>query len=292
MNSWINIYKPKGYTSTYCTNVLKSKFKLKKIGHAGTLDPLAEGILPIAIGEATKSIPYLSETKKTYFFEATWGEETDTLDAEGEVINSSIILPKLIDLQKIIKKWIGETEQTPPRYSAKKINGERSYNLARKKVNFQLQKQKIKIFNIRVVSHSGNKTCFFVTCGNGTYIRALIRDIAYALGTYGYASQIVRYRYGQFSKKTSLNMDFVIKNLKKDELPKYLLEINKVLIHIPFINLKDKRIKLIKNGMKVSMLEEFGEIDHKKLIAQNQNQVLAFGELKSGFFYPKRILNT
>ncbi|MDC0376141.1 tRNA pseudouridine(55) synthase TruB, partial [Pelagibacteraceae bacterium] len=98
-------------------------------------------------------------------------------------------------------------------------------------------------------------------------------------------------RYGQFSQKTSLNMDFIVKNMKKEELSKYLLEINKVLIHIPSINLEDKRIKLIKNGMKVSMLEEFGEIDLKKLIAQNQNQVLAFGELKSGFFYPKRILN-
>ena len=174
------------------------------------MDPLAEGILPIAIGEATKSIPYLAETKKTYFFEATWGEETTTLDAEGEITSSSKILPSLIDLQKIIKKWIGETEQIPPKYSAKKINGERSYNLSRKKINFQLKKQKIKIYNIRVVKHNGNKTSFVVKCGNGTYIRALIRDIAYALGTYGYASKIVRYRYGQFSKKTSINMVILI----------------------------------------------------------------------------------
>ena len=291
MNGWINIYKPKGYTSTYCLNVLKSKFKLKKIGHAGTLDPLAEGILPVAIGEATKSIPYLSETKKTYFFEATWGKETSTLDEEGETIHSSDIVPNKESIEKIIKQWIGETEQMPPQYSAKKINGERSYNLARKNIHVELKKQKIKIYNIRIVNHKGNKTSFFVTCGNGTYVRSLIRDIAYALHTFGYASKIVRYRYGQFSQKTSLNMDFIVKNMKKEELSKYLLEINKVLIHIPSINLEDKRIKLIKNGMKVSMLEEFGVIDLKKLIAQNQNQVLAFGELKSGFFYPKRILN-
>ena len=123
MNGWINIYKPKGYTSTYCLNVLKSKFKLKKIGHAGTLDPLAEGILPVAIGEATKSIPYLSELKKTYFFEATWGKETSTLDAEGEVTNSSLVIPSKKDIQKKLHSFIGLINQVPPRYSAKKING-------------------------------------------------------------------------------------------------------------------------------------------------------------------------
>jgi tRNA pseudouridine55 synthase len=291
MNGWINIYKPKGYTSTYCLNVLKSKFKLKKIGHAGTLDPLAEGILPVAIGEATKSIPYLSELKKTYFFEATWGKETSTLDAEGEVTNSSLVIPSKEDIQKKLHSFIGLINQVPPRYSAKKINGERCYNLARNNQPFDLKSQKVEICNIRVVSHGEGKTSFLVNCGLGTYVRSLIRDIAYSLNTFGYASKILRRRYGQFTQKSSLNMDFIIKKMEKKELQKYLLEINKVLIHIPSIKLEDKRIKLIKNGMKVSMLEEFGEIDLKKLIAQNQNQVLAFGELKSGFFYPKRILN-
>ena len=291
MNGWINIYKPKGYTSTYCLNVLKSKFKLKKIGHAGTLDPLAEGILPVAIGEATKSIPYLSELKKTYFFEATWGKETSTLDAEGEVTNSSLVIPSKEDIQKKLHSFIGLINQVPPRYSAKKINGERCYNLARNNQPFDLKSQKVEICNIRVVSHGEGKTSFLVNCGLGTYVRSLIRDIAYSLNTFGYASKILRRRYGQFTQKASLNMDFIVKNIEKSDFQKYLLEINRVLIHIPSIKLEDKRIKLIKNGMKVSMLEEFGAIDLKKLIAQNQNQVLAFGELKSGFFYPKRILN-
>jgi tRNA pseudouridine55 synthase len=291
MNGWINIYKPKGYTSTYCLNVIKSKFKLKKIGHAGTLDPLAEGILPVAIDEATKSIPYLSELKKTYFFEAVWGKETSTLDAEGEVTHSSEIIPSKESIKKKLNSFVGTIEQVPPRYSAKKINGERCYNLARNNQTFDLKAQKIQIYNIKIVAHGEGRTSFLVHCGLGTYVRSLIRDIAYSLNTFGYASKIVRRRYGQFTQKSSLNMDFIIKKMEKKELQKYLLEINKVLIHIPSIKLEDKRIKLIKNGMKVSMLEEFGAIDLKKLIAQNQNQVLAFGELKSGFFYPKKILN-
>ncbi len=291
MNGWINIYKPKGFTSTYCLNVLKSKFKIKKLGHAGTLDPLAEGILPVAMGEATKSIPYLSEIDKIYFFEATWGEETSTLDSEGTIVNSSKIIPTKIDIENILNSFVGVIDQIPPKYSAKKINGQRCYNLARNNQDFELKAQKVEIKNIKIIKHIANKTSFLVKCGSGTYIRSLVRDIAYSLNTFGHATKIVRRRYGLFGQKTSLNMEFLAKNIGKDELFKYLLEIDKVLIHIPSIKLEDKRIKLIKNGMKVSMLEEFGEIDLKKLIAQNQNQVLAFGELKSGFFYPKRILN-
>ncbi len=291
MNGWINIFKPKGFTSTYCLNVIKSKFKIKKLGHAGTLDPLAEGILPVAIGEATKSIPYLADVKKTYFFEAVWGKETSTLDAEGEIVHSSSVIPKQEDIQNILKSFVGVINQVPPKFSAKKIKGVRCYNLARNNLPFDLKSQKVEITNIKIVSHGEGKTSFIANCGSGTYIRSLIRDIAYRLNTFGYASKIVRRRYGLFSIKGSLNVDFIVKNVAKEELQKYLLEINRVLIHIPSIKLEDKRIKLIKNGMKVSMLEEFGEIDLKKLIAQNQNQVLAFGELKSGFFYPKRILN-
>ncbi len=291
MNGWINIFKPKGFTSTYCLNVIKSKFKIKKLGHAGTLDPLAEGILPVAIGEATKSIPYLADVKKTYFFEAVWGKETSTLDAEGEIVHSCSVVPKQEDIQNILKSFVGVINQVPPKFSAKKIKGVRCYNLARNNLPFDLKSQKVEITNIKIVSHGEGKTSFIVNCGSGTYIRSLIRDIAYRLNTFGYASKIVRRRYGLFSTKGSLNVDFIVKNVAKEELQKYLLEINRVLIHIPSIKLEDKRIKLIKNGMKVSMLEEFGEIDLKKLIAQNQNQVLAFGELKSGFFYPKRILN-
>lgn len=291
MNGWINIYKPKGYTSTYCLNVIKSKFKLKKIGHAGTLDPLAEGILPVAIGEATKSIPYLSDTKKNYLFEVFWGRETTTLDSEGEITKTSDVIPSVEDIKKVIKNFIGEIKQVPPKFSAKKIKGRRCYDLARNNEDFKLKAVIVKIFNLRVLSHEKNKTSFLVTCGSGTYVRSLSRDLAYSLNTFGHASKIFRCRYGNFCKKTSLNMDFLVKKLEKSEFSKYLLDIEKVLIHIPSIKLEDKRIRLIKNGMKVSMLEEFGEVNIKSLIAQNQSQVLAFGELKSGFFYPKRILN-
>ena len=195
------------------------------------------------------------------------------------------------DSNKVLHLFIGQIDQVPPKFSAKKINGKRCYDLARNNEEFELKPQKVTIFNLRVVSHHENKTSFLVSCGSGTYVRSLARDLAYALNTFGYASKILRSRYSHFTKKNTLTMDFLVKNVEKEDFYKYLLDIRKVLIHIPSIKLEDERIKLIKNGMKVSMLEEFGEVNIKSLIAQNQSQVLAFGELKSGFFYPKRILN-
>ena len=292
INGWIMLNKPKGFTSNYCVNFIKKKFQIKKIGYAGTLDPLATGLLPLAIGESTKSIKYFETLDKTYFFTSVWGKETTTLDDEGKIIKSSNIIPSKADLQKIIKKFIGNIEQKPPNYSAIKINGVRAYNLARKGIEFDVKPKKVSIYNIKVVNHnsSNNQTSFLLKCSKGCYVRSLTRDIARELGTFGYCKQIERRRVGIFSKNVSINLDYCLKMKKKEDLKKFLLDIPDVLYHIPQIKLDDNRLELIKNGMKVSMYEELGSSNFTEYLISSSKDIFALGSIKSGYFYPKRVI--
>ncbi len=292
-HGWINLYKPTGYTSSYCLNLLKKKYKLKKIGHIGTLDPMAEGVLPIAINEATKTIPLINKSNKTYLFEIKWGEQTSTLDSEGEIINNSKIIPKFESLKQVVKKFIGTINQRPPNFSAKKINGKRAYVLARDGIEFQLKKIKKKIYGIKILTHNfdDKKTLFLVKCESGTYIRSLANDLAIELNTFCYCTRIVRLRDGIFRKKNSYPIKTLINNENIDDFSKYILDIKTVLYHIPTIEINDKKLKLIKNGMKVSMLEEVGSKEHKEILADYHQNVVALGSMKNGVFYPKRILN-
>ena len=157
IDGWINLYKPTGYSSSYCLNLLKKKFKFKKIGHIGTLDPMAEGVLPIAINEATKTVRLINKSKKTYLFDVEWGEQRDTFDIEGVVINKSKYIPNFEEIIEAKNNFIGEIDQIPPNFSAKKINGKRAYELARKGNKFELKKSKKKIYGLKVIKHNSNQ---------------------------------------------------------------------------------------------------------------------------------------
>lgn len=293
MNGWINLYKPVGYSSSYCLNLIKKKYKLKKIGHIGTLDPMAEGVLPVAINEATKTVRLINKSKKTYLFDVKWGEQRDTFDIEGNVINKSKYIPKFEEIKKAKNKFIGEIDQRPPDFSAKKINGKRAYELARNGTKFELKKSKKKIYRLRVLNHDLNKkkTTFLVVCNSGTYVRSLANDIALSLNTFCYCTKIVRLRDGIFSKKNSYSLKNLINHRNIEDFEKYLLDIKSVLYHIPTIKINDKKLELIKNGMKVSMLEEVGSKEYKEILADYHQNVVALGSIKNGVFYPKRILN-
>lgn len=293
MNGWINLYKPVGYSSSYCLNLIKKKYKLKKIGHIGTLDPMAEGVLPVAINEATKTVRFINKSKKTYLFDVKWGEQRDTFDIEGNVINKSKYIPKFEEIKKAKNKFIGEIDQRPPDFSAKKINGKRAYELARNGTKFELKKSKKKIYRLRVLNHDLNKkkTTFLVVCNSGTYVRSLANDIALSLNTFCYCTKIVRLRDGIFSKKNSYSLKNLINHRNIEDFEKYLLDIKSVLYHIPTIKINDKKLELIKNGMKVSMLEEVGSKEYKEILADYHQNVVALGSIKNGVFYPKRILN-
>ena len=293
IDGWINLYKPTGYSSSYCLSLLKKKFKFKKIGHTGTLDPMAEGVLPIAINEATKTVRLINKSKKTYLFDVKWGEQRDTFDIEGNVINKSKYVPNFQEIIEAKNKFIGEIDQMPPDFSAKKINGKRAYELARSGKKFKLKKSKKKIHGLKVLDHNLNekKTTFLVVCNSGTYVRSLANDIALSLNTFSYCTKIIRVRDGIFSKKNSYSLKNLINNRNIEDFEKYLLDIKSVLYHIPTIKINDKKLKLIKNGMKVSMLEEVGSREYKEILADYHQNVVALGSMKNGIFYPKRILN-
>jgi tRNA pseudouridine55 synthase len=291
INGWINLNKPKGFSSAYCLNVIKSRFKKIKIGHAGTLDPLAEGVLPIALGEATKAVSLIHLQLKSYLFEIEWGSETDTLDLEGKVINTNDVCPDKKKIQNILKKFIGHQMQMPPKFSAVKINGKRSYELARNNLEFDMEERKVFIKNIRLLKHENNKSLFYIKCGTGTYIRSLARDIAKAFGGFTHITKLVRTRYGSFKIRSANTLEKLIEKERSEDFLKYVLDIHSALIHIPSIKLNDQRINLIKNGMMVSLVNEFGKVSLDNIYTQALEKPLALGYLKSGFFYPRRVFN-
>ena len=293
-HGWLNLYKPYGYSSFNCLKLLKKKFDINKIGHIGTLDPMAEGILPVAINEATKTVKLLNHSRKTYLFEVKWGAQTNTFDKEGKIINSSDKVPNIEEISNIKNDFVGNISQIPPSFSAKKINGERAYNLARKNIKFKLKKIYKRVYGIKILKHNfnGKNTTFFVTCESGTYIRSLANELGIGLKTYCYCTKIIRIRDGIFRKKNSYSLKSLINTKKKEDLQKYLLDIKSVLYHIPTIKINYKKLKLIKNGMSVSMLEELGSLEYKDIIADYHQSVVALGSMKNGVFYPKRILNT
>ena len=245
------------------------------------------------INEATKTVRLINKSKKTYLFDVKWGEQRDTFDIEGNVIKKSKHIPKLEEIIAVKNKFIGEIDQRPPDFSAKKINGKRAYELARKGINFELKSSKKKIHGLRVLNHNLNKqkTTFLVVCNSGTYVRSLANDIAISLNTFCFCTKIIRVRDGNFNKKNSYSLKNLINNRNIEDFEKYLLDIRSVLYHIPTIKISDKKLKLIKNGMKVSMLEEVGSKEYKEILADYHQNVVALGSIKNGIFYPKRILN-
>jgi len=291
LNGWISIIKEKNFTSNFYINFLKKILKKNKLGHAGTLDPFAEGVLPIAIGEATKSVSFFQTSTKIYYFEMIWGEETNTLDCDGDVVKKKKFFPKKIDLINVLKKFSGYILQLPPKFSANKINGVRAYTLARKNIDFSLTRKKVFIKKIRLISHENNKSCFLVKCGSGTYVRSLARDIANELGGAIYVNRLLRRRAGCFSIKNSISLSIINKAPKLTTISKYLLDISNVLIHIPSVNLNEEKVSLIRKGLKINLTDKFGNQSLDRIFTNISKKPVALGYLKEGFFYPKRVFN-
>ena len=294
---WINLYKPKNITSFKAINTIKKKFSINKIGHAGTLDPMAEGVLPIAIGKATKLIPYISNMNKEYEFTVTWGIQTTTDDAEGEILFKSSYLPKRKEIEKRIIKYIGYINQVPPKVSAVKINGKRAYKLFRENKKFTIQPKKVFIVDLCITDHSINKTSFKILCGQGFYVRSLARDLAIDLKTYGHISSLKRSKVGKFNEKTSILLDDLLKIGQMHE------EINCI---SPTISMLDDILAYeIEEILDIENLS-FGrsiKIDEKKIINSSsinldkkniflfrKGDIVSIGKLDGNLFKPNKIL--
>ena len=209
INGWINLDKPVGITSTQAVGELKFLFNAKKVGHAGTLDPLASGVLPIAFGEATKTVPVVQEGEKRYLFEVKWGEETDTDDTEGRVIACSDLRPSPAEIAAVLPQFLGAIQQVPPMYSAIKIAGERAYDLARDGAEFEIAAREIVVHRLDLVSAKRDSAVFEAECGKGAYVRSIARDLGRTLGCRAHVVMLRRSRVGPFHADKGSALDIL-----------------------------------------------------------------------------------
>ena len=235
MNGFINLYKPSGMSSAYALNLIKKRFKGCKLGHMGTLDPLASGVLPVAIGKSTRLFDFLLDKIKVYKAVFTFSYETDTLDRGGVIIKDGGRIPFLEDIKNVLPTLIGEVMQIPPIFSAKNVNGKRSYELARMGVNVELHPKKVVINNITIVKELEKGSFeFLIYCKGGTYIRSICRDIAYKLNTYATMTYLERLNSGVFSKENSFTLEEIIDNFNEEKMlikPDSVLSLDKIYLN-------------------------------------------------------------
>src|SRR5450631_2889575 len=208
VHGWVVLDKPVGMTSTHAVSVVKRLFTAKRAGHAGTLDPLASGCLPVALGEATKTVPFVMDGRKLYRFTVCWGEERDTDDAEGRVIAKNDQRPSADAIGKLLPSYTGTIQQVPPRYSAIKIEGERAYDLARDGETVELASRPVEISRLELVEvPDPDHAVLEAECGKGTYVRSLARDLGRALGCFGHVSALRRAAVGPFTEETMISLE-------------------------------------------------------------------------------------
>ncbi|MEM6811959.1 MAG: tRNA pseudouridine(55) synthase TruB [Pseudomonadota bacterium] len=306
IHGWINLSKPVGVTSTQAVGKIRRATKAQKVGHGGTLDPLASGILPIALGEATKTVNFIQDATKEYEFEVTWGEQRTTDDSEGDVLHSSDKTPSKEAIEAILDEFVGEIEQTPPQFSAIKIDGERAYDIARDGDHADIKSRMVTIHSLEIIDHE-EKTIFITSCGKGTYIRALARDMGQKLGCFGYISALKRIKVGDFSLENAISLDFfqeMIDNPSQKENMDYgLLPIQAVLGDIPALAVKEEEMVRIKNGNPLTFLSkddlgrlEVANIDWKSdesttALALYNDHALAMIDVYGGKIQPVRVFN-
>ena len=209
IHGWVILDKSDGMTSTHAVNQVRRVFNARKAGHAGTLDPLASGILPIALGEATKTIPYIMDSVKHYEFTVVWGAETETDDRETQPVRTSDKRPTLEQIENCLPKFTGIISQTPPAYSAIKVDGARAYDLAREGHEVELKSREVEVHHLSVADYDKEQTRFVAHCSKGTYIRSLARDMGREIGCLGYIGQLRRTKVGPFDTNNAISLDFL-----------------------------------------------------------------------------------
>lgn len=254
MNGIINVYKPSGMTSHDVVSRLRKLLNIKKIGHTGTLDPDAVGVLPMCIGRATKTADMLTAADKQYIAEVTLGCETDTQDKSGTVINSAQVNVSEADIQRILKNFEGNITQVPPMYSAIKVNGQKLCDLAREGKEVERKPRNITIYKIEPLEFDliNNRFTIRVDCSKGTYIRTLCTDIGRRLGCYAHMSTLERTRSGRFDKQSSYTLEKIEKMINDNDLS-FLTPIDKVFSEFDELIISERKSKLMQNGMQISV---------------------------------------
>jgi tRNA pseudouridine55 synthase len=294
IDGWINLYKPKGISSAKAVAIVKKSFPKRKIGHTGTLDLEADGVLPIAVGEATKLVSFLMDAVKKYQFTIKFGAKTDTADASGTIIAESDYIPTLEECRDVCRDFIGEIKQMPPAYSALKIAGKRAYDLARRGETVILQERKVTIYDLQFINYNPQErsATYVCTCSKGTYIRSLAEDISLRLKTLGYVIELTRLSVGKFHRENSLDAEMLLK-LGGEEASKLLSsqysKIESILDDIPVLEATKAQVQKIYFGQEVI----FDEVDDlsKVWVKDSDSKLIAIGSLYSKRFKSSRVFN-
>ena len=293
INGWVILDKPLHTPSTKAVNMIRRAFNAAKAGHSGTLDPLASGILPIALGEATKTIPYVMDATKDYAFDITWGAETTTDDREGEETLTSDHRPSMDEITAIIPQFMGRISQVPPIYSAIKKDGKRSYDLARNNQEVELDPRDVDIHHLVCHANDADKASFNVTTGKGAYIRSLGRDMARALGTRGHISALRRLRVGPFALDASISLDFFEKIDNSADAFEALHPVSTALDDIPALAITEDDATRLRRGQKIEVDQSTldSDADDVVMTAMYQGQLVAMVSLRHTTASPIRVFN-
>lgn len=291
IHGWLVLNKPCGITSARAVSVAKKTLNARKLGHAGTLDPLASGVLPLALGEATKTSRFLVDASKEYEFTVQWGSATSTDDCEGEVVATSDVRPARTNILQALSYFEGEIEQTPPIYSAIKVDGRRAYDLARKGEEVALKSRKIQVYTIKLLSvnDATEAATFSVCCGKGTYIRSLARDLAEKLGTRGHVTHLLRTRVGPFCIKDAILLEKLEKTVYNPSSSGLVLPVERVLDDIPVLRFAPEEARVFKQGQKVCLADDIPE--GTIVSVRSDDKLLAIGQISSGYVKPVRVFN-
>lgn len=267
MNGIINVYKEAGFTSHDVVAKLRGITKQKKIGHTGTLDPDAEGVLPVCLGNATKLCGLLSEKEKTYKAVLLLGQTTDTQDVSGKVLSVSEVKAEENEVQKTIESFLGDYDQIPPMYSALKVGGKKLYELAREGKEVERSARRVRILDIRIEWIRLPEVCFTVTCSSGTYIRTLCQDIGEKLGCGGCMKSLLRTRVDRFKLEDSLKLSQLEALMQEGRLEEELLSVDQVFENCPAVFMKPEADKLVYNGNPFAdgQIKELPEVEEKEL---------------------------
>lgn len=297
ISGWLILDKPVDFGSTEAVSKIKWLFDAQKAGHAGTLDPLASGMLPIALGDATKTVPYVMDGRKIYEFTVTWGEERSTDDLEGDVTQSSDARPTEEQIRALLPRYTGVISQVPPQFSAIKIAGERAYDLARDGETVEIPSREVEIFRLTLIGcPDANRAEFEVECGKGTYVRSLARDFGRELGCFGHISSLRRSFVAPFAEETMVPLA-ELKALEAIEdkqerlaaLDAFLIDTGEALSGLPHVAVTDEQAHRLRMGNPILLRGRNAPVAEADAFATCTGKLVAIGEIGEGEFRPRRV---
>ncbi|MGF9693915.1 tRNA pseudouridine(55) synthase TruB [Rhizobium sp. 0TCS1.26] len=296
VSGWLILDKPVDFGSTEAVGKIKWLFNAQKAGHAGTLDPLASGMLPIALGDATKTVPYVMDGRKIYEFTVTWGEERSTDDLEGEVTQTSDQRPTEEQIRALMPAYIGVISQIPPQFSAIKIAGERAYDLAREGETVEIPSREVEVHRLTLLKAETDRAFFEVECGKGTYVRSLARDFGRELGCYGHISELRRSFVAPFAEETMVPLSTLIaleeiedRDERLAALDAYLVDTSEALSALPQIRISDDQAHRLRMGNPIILRGRDAPVAEPEAVALAGGKLVAIGEIGEGEFRPKRV---